>query len=129
MLNLLASGGSTEEVAKEAGCSVYTVRRFKSKHWDEIRALQAASTAGVLAHLKELLPKAVKVLQTALETPGVMNADLNRFVRTTFAAFDTMRDVDLEERIKALEKKLDELRLAVPAARQRPSASGETFRS
>jgi len=112
-------GKSAKEAGDEAGCSEPTARKFREQHLGEITKAQSASTVGVLASLETLLPDAVRKLGELLAPPPVpiivggvvinapgSNAGDIRAIRTVFDCYDTMRDIDFETRLKAVEKRL-----------------------
>lgn len=109
-------GRSAAEAAKDAGCSEPTARKFRNANSDEIRSLQRQSSEGVLDALKKLLPEAVQTLETHLKACDTTRGSVEavRVVRAIFEAFDLMRDVEMERRMAALEKRLGEIRDARP---------------
>jgi hypothetical protein len=112
LLNLLVSGASTKDAAAQTRYSVYTVRRFKKDHWQEIRELQERSTATVLAQLEEMLPLATARLKEAVETSAGDLAQLGRTVRTIFQCYAVMKDRNIEDRLLAVERQHAELQRA-----------------
>jgi transposase-like protein len=129
LTNLLVQGVSVADAAKECDLSEDTVRRWRQRHWEEIRALQGETTQGVLGSLKSLLSKAVKTLATLLDAPNAAPPDLIRAVRTIFASYEVMQDLDFEARRKELEKRLQDLLASAspsPGGGRRPLAAQPT---
>ncbi len=134
----LVSGKSAADAARDAGVSKPTAVKFREEYAEDIQNAQLRSMEGVLRELEDMLPDAAARMREWLRRPPplptlVCNCATNphlkgcavlgrvrdlhyrghaadmKTIDRIFAAFDTLRDVDQEKRIKALEKTVAEL--------------------
>ena len=123
-------GCTVAQAAKAADVSQPTARKFRDDYAEDLRKAQAETTDGVLDSLKKLLPKVVerlawwqerpdlKAVQEGTYTPppplpdGVHARTLGddlRLAASIREMYDVMRDVEMEKRMQALERRLAEL--------------------
>ena len=102
-------GKTVRDAAVDAGCSEPTARKFRDKNAASISKVQQATTSGVLGSLTKLLPEGVETYSFLLKNPTTPALrESVAVVRAIFSAYETMRDVDFEARLIAIEKRLEE---------------------
>lgn len=127
-------GENISEAARSAGCSIPTARKFRNEYADDIAKAQAEAAVGVLDTLRNLIPRAVKRLEFWCDRPDLVeyealkekavregqpvppppvplraHSEDMRTATVIQSMFETMRDVDMEQRLRDLEARLAQL--------------------